>query len=114
MDNGIQNMGDMALTQADTAHLKGKLAANANIDKAAQNFESMFVTQMLQPMFEGIGVDPTFGGGHGEEIMRSFMLQEYGKIVAKSGGFGIAAAVKGELIRMQQTGSSGGSHVIGQ
>jgi peptidoglycan hydrolase FlgJ len=67
----------------------------------SQDFEAMFVSQMLQPMFETVGTDPVFGGGHGEEIMRSFLVQEYGKIVAKSGHLGIAAMVKGEMIRSQ-------------
>jgi len=57
--------------------------SNAKIDKTAQDFEAMFATQMLQPMFETVQVDGTFGGGHGEEVMRSFMMQEYGKIIAK-------------------------------
>lgn len=87
---------------SSTFALSSKLAAGGNIDKAAQDFEAMFATQMLQPMFEGIPVDPTFGGGHGEEIMRSFMLQEYGKIIAKGGRLGIAAQVKSEMLRAQE------------
>jgi Rod binding domain-containing protein len=61
----------------------------------------MFLSQMLQPMFETVKVDPLFGGGHGEEIMRSFMIQEYGKVLAKQGGFGIAAHVKKAMIEAQ-------------
>jgi len=61
---------------------------------------------MLQPMFEGLQVDETFGGGHGEEVMRSFMVQEYGKIMAKRGGLGIGDAVKQELIKIQQAAAA--------
>jgi Rod binding domain-containing protein len=74
----------------------------AAIDKTAQSFEEMFATQLLQPMFASVGVNPTFGGGHGEEVMRSFLTQEYGKLVAKSGKLGIAAQVKTEMLRAQE------------
>lgn len=107
MDTSMQAMGDVALSQLMTTPLANKGAVPSNIDKAAQDFESVFITQMLQPMFDGIAVDPIFGGGHGEEIMRSFMVQEYGKIIAKNGGFGLASAVKAELIRTQQNAKGG-------
>lgn len=75
------------------------------IDAAAQDFESMFISEMMKPMFESVDVDPEFGGGRGEEVFRGFMVQEYGKIVSKSGGFGLAAHVRDEMIRLQ-TGQS--------
>jgi len=89
--------------------LSMKMGAGANIDKAAGDFEAMFATQLIQPMFEGIEVNSTFGGGHGEEAMRSFLLQEYGKAIAKSGKLGIAAQVKTEMLRAQENaqGKSG-------
>jgi len=108
MADSILPLGDVTATMnalsspPSTFALSSKLAASGSIDKAAQDFEAMFATQMLQPMFEGVAVDPTFGGGHGEEIMRSFMLQEYGKIIAKGGRFGIATQVKSEMLRAQE------------
>lgn len=103
MDTAIQSTTDMAamqMTPAPSALATG-LRSGADIDKSAKDFEAMFVTQMLQPMFEGISPDPTFGGGNGEEIMRTFLLQEYGKIAAQSGQLGIATAVKNEMIKAQ-------------
>ena len=72
------------------------------IDKAAQDFEAVFLSQMLESMFKGIKTDGPFGGGHAEEMMRSFMLQEYGKVMAANGGVGIADAVKRELLHAQE------------
>lgn len=71
------------------------------IDETAQDFEAMFMTEMLRPMFETVEVNETFGGGKGEEVFRSFLIDEYGKQIAASGGLGIAALVKEELIQMQ-------------
>ncbi len=70
--------------------------------KAAEEFESFFLTQMLEHMFEGIETDGYFGGGYGEGVYRSMMLQEYGRVLAKSGGIGIADMVSRELINVQE------------
>lgn len=74
---------------------------DAQLEAAAKDFEAMFMTEMLKPMFEAMKPDPRFGGGKGEEVFRGFMLQEYGKLMADRGGIGIADAVKQELIRLQ-------------
>ena len=115
MDGALQAFGDIALQQASAPRLGGNLSSMGakNIDKASKDFEGMFMTQMLQPMFEGIKPDELFGGGHGEEVMRSFMLQEYGKIIAKNGHLGIADAVKSEMIRAQQIKDSGPTAAAG-
>lgn len=99
MDAGIQSAGDMAAMQP-VPHL-AKIGKGGNIDKTAKDFESMFMSQMLQPMFEGMDVDKTFGGGNGEKVMRSFLVQEYGKLASKNTHLGIADAVKKEMIRAQ-------------
>jgi len=72
------------------------------IDAAAQDFEAMFLTEMMRPMFEGLQPNELFGGGKAEEIFQGLMLEEYGKIMAQSGGVGIAKYVKAEMIRMQE------------
>ncbi len=74
----------------------------AKIDEAAQDFEAMYMTEMLRPMFEGIEVDPHFGGGKGEEVFNGMILEQYGKIMARHGGIGMAKYVKEEMIRLQE------------
>jgi peptidoglycan hydrolase FlgJ len=106
MDNVIQSIGDVALTQSAAPLLGKKHLSIKDINKTAQDFEAMFIGQMFQPMFESVGTDPNFGGGHGEDVMRSFLVQEYGKIAAKSGHLGIAAQVKNEMIKMQDVRNS--------
>ncbi|NKB20118.1 MAG: hypothetical protein GKS01_06175 [Alphaproteobacteria bacterium] len=96
-----------ALTaQRTAAAVTPRLPVKGNaeeVEKAAKEFEAVFLTQMLETMFEGIGTDGVFGGGYGEDVFRPLMLQEYGKVLAKSGGIGIADAVGRELMRMQET-----------
>ncbi|HUO99307.1 MAG TPA: rod-binding protein [Rhizomicrobium sp.] len=78
-------------------------AANAAAaKKAAQDFESVFLSQMLGSMFEGISTDPPFGGGQGEEVFRSLMIDEYGKQIASQGGIGLADSITRELLKGQE------------
>lgn len=77
-------------------------ATRAKLRTAANDFESQFVSQMVGQMFEGVEVDETFGGGHGEEMFRSLLVQEYGKSVTARGGFGLADQVYRELLRAQE------------
>jgi peptidoglycan hydrolase FlgJ len=69
---------------------------------AAQDFEAMFLSQMLKPIFNTVGADDEFGGGQAEETYRDLLVTEYGKQIAKHGGIGIAAAVQKEMLRQQE------------
>jgi flagellar protein FlgJ len=70
--------------------------------KAASEFESVFISQFLGSMFEGIKTDGMFGGGEGEEMFRSLMLDQYGKKIADQGGFGLADSITRSLVQHQQ------------
>ena len=70
--------------------------------RAAEDFESVFVSQMLETMFQGIKTDGPFFGGPGERVFRSVMLQEYGKQIAANGGIGVADNVYAEIMRIQE------------
>jgi flagellar protein FlgJ len=71
--------------------------------KAAKDFEAVFVSEFLGSMFEGIQTDGMFGGGQGEQIFRSMMLDQYGHQIASQGGFGIADSVTRSLVQHQET-----------
>ncbi len=70
--------------------------------QTAIEFEAVFLSQMLAPMFEGLGKDPLFGGGPGEDIYRSMLVEEYSNSIARTGGIGIADAVQREILRLQE------------
>lgn len=71
--------------------------------RAAEEFEALFLAEMLAPIFETMETDGPFGGGSAERIYRSLMVQEYGKALTQSGGVGIADAVERELLKLQET-----------
>ncbi len=70
--------------------------------ETVEEFEAFFLSQVFAQMFQGLDVDPVFGGGPGETMFRSLMNEEYGKALAKNGGVGIADAVMRELIAQQE------------
>lgn len=69
---------------------------------AAESFEAFFISQFLEHMYAGIKTDGMFGGGQGENVYRSMMMQEYGKAIAKSGGIGIADTVYQSILQIQE------------
>ncbi|MFO0997573.1 MAG: rod-binding protein [Alphaproteobacteria bacterium] len=73
--------------------------------RAAKDFESLFLSQMMGSMFSGLDSKGMFNGGHGEAIYRSMMGEEFGRLASKSGGLGIAPAVYREIVKLQEVQS---------
>jgi len=91
-----------ANTAAATKGAAGFGTGPETAKRVGQEFEALFLSEMLGPVFESTDTDGLFGGGEGEKIFRSMMVQEYGKAIAQSGGVGIADAVQREILRMQE------------
>jgi Rod binding domain-containing protein len=80
---------------------KAKIADGRAMD-VAREFEAGFLSTYLETMFSGIKTDGAFGGGTGEGIFRSLLLNEYAADMSKSGGIGIADQVYREILKMQE------------
>lgn len=90
---------------ASSADRMSRLAETRNaraIREAAEEFEAVFLSEMLAPVFEQLESDGLFGGGSGERMYRSMLVQEYGRAMARNGGVGIADAVQREILRLQE------------
>lgn len=82
---------------------KAKAAANPEaVDKAAQEFEAVFLSQMLEHMFSGVDMSPMGEGGAGDDIYKSMLIDEYAKLMSRTGGIGVAAHVKREMLSLQE------------
>lgn len=92
--------------QAGQAHPSRPVAVRdrelAQAREAAQEFEAVFLSQMLEHMFAGVSTDGLFGGGQAESTYRSLMLTEYGRVIARAGGVGIADQVMAEILKLQE------------
>ncbi len=75
---------------------------NAKLREAAEEFESVFLAQILNAM--GAGLDGNQGIGAGDDNPFGGLLQqEYAKLISRSGGIGVADAVLREMLRLQET-----------
>ncbi|KAA5605755.1 chemotaxis protein [Roseospira marina] len=110
MDTMIQAQAQNAMTRAQStapAGLAGigaalKAGDMAKARETAQDFEAFFLSQMMQPMFSGLSTEPPFGGGHAENTWRSLLVDEYGKLMARNGGVGIADSVMRTMLAAQE------------
>lgn len=84
------------------AAARGKGIDEAKIDEVSKEFEAQFISQMLENMFSTVDTNPVLGGGEGEEMYKSLLVNEYGKLISRAGGVGVADHVKREMIRMQE------------
>jgi flagellar protein FlgJ len=91
-----------ALSRAKALAPNTKVQNADQATKVAKDFEAVFINEMLGSMFEGIATDGPFGGGPGEAIFRSMMIDNYSKTISAQGGFGLADAVKRELMHTQE------------
>jgi Rod binding domain-containing protein len=76
-------------------------APSDELRRTAEEFESVFIAQMLAPMFEGLQTDGLGGGGIGEEMFRPMLIEQYANAIAQAGGIGLADHVVREFMRMQ-------------
>lgn len=93
-----------ALTRTNALKMKGVTAkSNAQkIDETAGEFESQFISQMMATVFSTVEPNEELGGGDAEEFYQSMLVNEYGKILARTGGIGVADQVKRMMIAQQE------------
>lgn len=70
----------------------------AAADKVAREFESLFIGMMLKSMRSTVGKDNLTGGGHGEEVYRSLLDQEYATTIANGSGLGLRGLIVEQLV----------------
>jgi len=88
----------------------GDLAANiregASLEKAAQEFEAILVTQMLQVMRESVNSSGLFEDAPGKDLYMGMMDQEVARaLVDQGGGFGLAQHIRRALEEKSQVPS---------
>ena len=106
-------MEALAFTPALDARAATALAkrdqALANMDrdarKVSEEFESVFLFEVLNSMYSGLDTTGLFGGGPSEQMFRSMLNEEVAKSISRAGGIGISDAIYAEIIRIQEIGS---------
>jgi Rod binding domain-containing protein len=91
-----------AMSAANAAAASGDKRA---MQQSSVEFESVFLSAMLAPMFETLSTEEPFGGGEAEQTWRGLLSEQYAGSIARSGGVGIADSVLQQLVALQERGS---------
>ncbi|MCH7887709.1 MAG: rod-binding protein [Proteobacteria bacterium] len=105
MDGSDKLLSQSLLAQTQAGPRIAPVKSVGEARRVAEDFEAFFLAQMIQHMFTGIPTDGPYGGGHAETIYRSLLSDEYGKLVSRAGGIGIADAVYREILKLQESES---------
>ncbi|NTV49464.1 MAG: flagellar biosynthesis protein FlgJ [Geobacteraceae bacterium] len=103
---------DISESSADKARLLQRASSNGaagltekqrqQARKVSQDFEGLLVGMMMKSMRATVGKDTLTGGGHGEDVYRSMLDQEYANASVKQGrGLGIAKIIEKDIIRQE-------------
>ncbi len=87
------------------ARLKPITATGDKVRAQAQQFESMFISSMMQHMFTGIGNDGPLGNGPSVGPWRSLLTEQYAKSLVKAGGLRLADQIYKSMMA-RQTGKA--------
>jgi Rod binding domain-containing protein len=83
------------------ARLKPIATVGDKMRAQAQDFESMFVSSMMQHMFTGIGNDGPLGSAPSVGPWRSMLTDQYAKGIVKAGGLGLANQIYKAILARQ-------------
>lgn len=104
--NNFDSQAMLLNIKPNTSLTGNKTLSKEEAKEAAQDFEAFFMTKMMESMFDGISTEGMFGGGHAEKVYRSFLLNEYGKAMAKTGSIGVSDDIMSAILKMQEAASS--------
>lgn len=91
-ETNIQNFVKNNLEVANNSTKNKSLNSQMSLDEIAQEFESIFVFQMLKSARSAKLANDIFGN-NGQKTYQSLLDQEYAKTLAKGHNFGIAEAL---------------------
>jgi Rod binding domain-containing protein len=74
----------------------------ARAKETANDFEAVFLQQMLSAMRQGLSEDSPLGGPDSE--FGSLLISEQAKLISRAGGVGVADKILGELLKLQEAG----------
>ena len=93
--SNIQEDSNLNKLRMKTCNVKDK---DAKLREAAQGFEAIFVTKLLNQMnSSSMNEGGFFGHSSSEKTFKGMLFQEIGKEVAKSSSLGIADAIYNQM-----------------
>jgi flagellar protein FlgJ len=93
MMSGIMPAAKAMTSPAQIGHVRAQ----------AEELEGIFLNTLMKEMFASLGTDSNaMGGGFAEETWRDMQAEQMADAVSKAGGIGLADAIMGDLLRIQE------------
>jgi peptidoglycan hydrolase FlgJ len=89
-------------TGASPAASPGKPASLETLRGVAQEFEAVFLAQVLSRINQGLGGGPDSGETVDQGVFHDMFNDEVAKLISRSGGVGVADAVLKEMLKVQE------------
>jgi flagellar protein FlgJ len=88
------NVTNHSYPVAGGAARKPAVDRNSDVYKASEDFEALFIKQMLDVMRKTIHKeDDLLGGGMGQDVYEDMLYNEYAKKMASTAQFGLAEII---------------------
>lgn len=75
----------------------GEIDKDSNLFQACQDFEAIFLKQMLNVMRKTVNKGELLNGGFAEDVFEDMLYDEYAKKMVKHSGFGLSEMLYREL-----------------
>jgi len=92
-----ESSGSPAARTAGLARGQSQVDKSSKLYKVSQEFEAIFIKQMLNVMRKSVSKTGLMDGGMAEEIFEDMLYDEYAQKMAESGSFGIADMIYRQL-----------------
>ena len=92
--NGPNSLAAVGAVAASTA---AHHSSNARFHRAAQQFQAMFMGEMLRMAHPASKATGVFAAGDGEKVWQGFMDQALGEAVAANGNTGLTSVIEKAL-----------------
>lgn len=74
----------------------------AEAKKVGQDFEAVFIGKMLNIVFDMVKPNKLFGGGAGEKMFKSLLIDEYAKEISKKDALHVGQYVTDFILKFQE------------
>jgi peptidoglycan hydrolase FlgJ len=92
-----ESSGSRTSRTAGLAQGQSQVDKSSKLYKVSQEFEAIFIKQMLNVMRKSVSKTGLLDGGMAEEIFEDMLYDEYAQKMAESGSFGIADMIYRQL-----------------
>ena len=98
----LQNEGISINANASGSGKVGAAETKEDVEKAATQFESLLIKQMLNAMWETVPKDGMFSGGKEEEFYRDMFNEGLADNIANNQSIGIKEVIAKDISKLQE------------